>query len=269
MLHRLRRPLRRGVSPRPAREPGHSSARPAGPGNLALAKRSRVWLLDLDNTLHDSRPALLPRIDRDMTGYMMARLGLSEAEAGALRRHYWQRYGATLLGLVRHHGVDPADFLRATHRFPDMASLVRRNVRLRRALAQLPGRRVLVTNAPHHYARQVIGSLGVAPLIEAIVSIETMRVAGRIRPKPSVLLMRQIVARLRTHASRCVMVEDTLANLVSARSAGLSTVLVRSKGPDAFRDARGPRRHAGRSRIVDLQVQSFESIVRSPVRVRL
>ena len=267
MLHRLRRPLHRGVSPRPAPGLTHRGPRPPGVTvHQPAAKRSRVWLLDLDNTLHDSRPALLPRIDRDMTAFMMARLGLSELEAGALRRHYWQRYGATLLGLVRHHAVEPTDFLHATHRFPDMRALVRRNLRLRRALAQLPGRRVLVTNAPHHYARQVIGSLGISNLIEAIVSIETMRVAGRLRPKPSTALMRRIVARLRTQASRCVMVEDTLANLVSARSAGLSTVLV--TGRVDRRDPGAPRRHAGSARIVDLQVQSFERIVRSPVRAR-
>jgi len=267
MLHRLRRPLHRGVSPRPAPGPVQRGATYLGANaRQSAARRSRVWLLDLDNTLHDSRPVLLPRIDRDMTAFMMSRLGLSELEAGALRRHYWQRYGATLLGLVRHHSVEPTDFLHATHRFPDMRVLVRRNLRLRRALAQMPGRRVLVTNAPHHYARQVIGSLGISTLIEAIVSIEAMRVAGQLRPKPSTALMRRIVARLRTHASRCVMVEDTLANLVSARSAGLSTVLV--AGRTARRDPGAPRRHAGSARIVDLQVQSFERIVRSPVRAR-
>jgi putative hydrolase of the HAD superfamily len=267
MLHRLRRPLHRGMSPRPLYEAAHPFARQVVSASPAARRRARVWLLDLDNTLHDSRPLLLPRIDRDMTAYMMERLDLSEREAGALRRDYWQRYGATLLGLVRHHAVKPDEFLLATHRFPDMHRLVRRNQRLRRALAQLPGRRVLVTNAPHRYARQVLAALGVSALIEAIVSIETMQVAGRIRPKPSTLLMRRIVARLRTRASRCVMVEDTVANLVSARSAGLSTVLVARR--DAGRDPRAPRRYAGRSRIVDLQVQSFESIVRSPVRARI
>ena len=225
MLHRLRRPLRRHGSPRP---PGSSdpSKRPGSSPSPAGGRRDRIWLLDLDNTLHDSRSELLPRIDRAMTRYMMDRLELSESEAGVLRRHYWRHYGATLLGLVRHHDVDSGHFLAQTHQFPDMPRLVRRNLRLRRALRQLPGRRVLVTNAPHHYARQVLISLGVATMIESIVSIETMQVAGRIRPKPSIALMRRIVARLRTRAARCVMVEDTLANLVSARSAGLSTVFV-------------------------------------------
>ena len=42
--------------------------------------------------------------------YIRNHLGLSEADSNALRRRYWLRYGATLLGLVRHHGVSAAHF---------------------------------------------------------------------------------------------------------------------------------------------------------------
>lgn len=255
------------MSPRPA--PDRSTSRLRGPERPAAEgaprPRDRVWLLDLDNTLHDSRVHLLPRIDRAMTRYMMDHLALDEAAAGSLRRQYWTRFGATLLGLVRQHQVDPADFLRRTHQFPDMRALVRRDGRLRRALVRLPGRKILVTNAPHHYARQVIGSLGVAPLIEAIISIEAMSVAGRLRPKPSRALMHRLVARLRTHSSRCVMVEDTPANLRSARAARLSTVLVTGFTDRAPR-ASGATTMAGRARIVDLQVQSVDALARSRLR---
>ncbi len=267
---RLRRPLAIAASPRPiAAEAGRA---------LARVSRDRVWLLDLDNTLHDSSAHLLPRISREMTAFMMNRLALDQGAAAALREQYWKRYGATLLGLVAHHDIEPGDFLRATHLFPDMRQLVRRDPRLRQALARLPGRRVVVTNAPHHYARQVIGALGVAAMVEAIVSIETMRVAGRLRPKPSAALMRRIVARLRTHPGRCVLVEDSVENLASARAAGIGTVLVTGVAGRraALPDGRGalagraqtPRR-AGRTRIADLQVQSVPHLVRSPALRRL
>jgi hypothetical protein len=42
-----------------------------------------------------------------------------------LRRRYWQRYGATLLGLVRHHGVKAAHFLHQTHRLPGLEQRLR------------------------------------------------------------------------------------------------------------------------------------------------
>lgn len=265
---RLRRPLATAASPRLA----------AAVATDAASSRERVWLLDLDNTLHDSSRHLLPRISREMTAFMMNRLALDQGAAAALREQYWKRYGATLLGLVAHHDIEPRDFLRATHRFPDMRQLVRRDQRLRQALARLPGRRVVVTNAPHHYARQVIGALGVAAMVEAIVSIETMRVAGRLRPKPSAALMRRIVARLRTQAGRCVLVEDSVDNLASARAARIGTVLVtgvagRGDGMGAgLSRPSGPvraHRRAGSTRIADLQVQSISHLVRSPALKRL
>ena len=86
--------------------------------------RGRTWIFDLDNTLHDARAHVFPHIDRSMTAYLQESLGLDEAAAGNLRRHYWQRYGATLLGLIRHHDIDPHHFLRETHRVPALERLV-------------------------------------------------------------------------------------------------------------------------------------------------
>ena len=80
----------------------------------------RTWVFDLDNTLHDADPHIFPHINRSMTEYLQRELGLDEAAAGELRRHYWLRYGATLSGLQRHHGVKPAHFLSETHRLPGL-----------------------------------------------------------------------------------------------------------------------------------------------------
>ena len=71
----------------------------------------RAWIFDLDNTLHNAAPHIFPHINRAMNAYLQAHLGLDEAAAGELRRHYWHRYGATLLGLMRHHATDPKHFL--------------------------------------------------------------------------------------------------------------------------------------------------------------
>ncbi len=224
----------------------------------------RVWLLDLDNTLHDATLHAFPRINAAMASYVAELLGLPGDEADALRTHYWRRYGATLLGLVRHHGVDPGHFLRETHRFDDMPRLVRRDGRLRAALARLPGRRIVLTNAPAAYAAAVLAALGVAPLIHEVVSIEAMRFAGRIQPKPSRPMLRRLVARLRTEPARCVLLDDTPANLHSARAVGIRTVLVTGLGGRA---ATGKLRcHAGRGRRICLQVQSVTELPREAVR---
>jgi putative hydrolase of the HAD superfamily len=229
-------------------------------GPTAPRRAERVWLLDLDDTLHDAQPVIMPRIDAAMTDYVVRHLGLARDEASELRRGYWKRYGATLLGLVTHHPVDPHHYLRETHRFPDMHRLVRRRPALARALRQLPGRRIIVTNGPWHYARAVVRALGIAGSIEGIVPIEAMRFAGRFQPKPSRPMMRRLAARLRTRPSRCVLVDDAVGNLAGARAAGLRTVLA-----TALKEARKPapaRARAGSSRRVELQVQSVAQLSR-------
>jgi putative hydrolase of the HAD superfamily len=115
-----------------------------------------AWIFDLDNTLHNATPHIFPHINRAMTAYLQQHLHLDEAEAGALRRRYWQRYGATLLGLIKHHDTDPAHFLWHTHQFPDLKRMVVREPQLRHVLQRLRGRKYLFSNAPVHYARAAV-----------------------------------------------------------------------------------------------------------------
>jgi putative hydrolase of the HAD superfamily len=224
----------------------------------------RVWLIDLDNTLHDATREVFPRINEAMTQYLVRHLSLPREDADALRLHYWRRYGATLLGLVRHHGVDPHHFLRETHAFPDLHRIVRRDQRMVAALRRLPGRRILVTNSPLHYARRVVRALGVASQLDAIVPVEAMRFAGRYQPKPSRPMLRRLAARLGVPAARCVLVEDSFENLAAARAVGMSTVLVTGIG----HGHRHAAAHAQRplARRVNLRVRTFSQLPYKQIR---
>lgn len=193
-------------------------------------KRRRVWLLDLDNTLHDALAHVFPRINVAMTRYIERELNVLTPEAERLRTLYWQRYGATLLGLVRHHGIDADHFLHETHGMDDLHSVVRRDHRLVHLLQRLPGHRVLVTNAPRAYATVVVRALGIHRLLDDIVTIESMQFNGRLQPKPSRPMFRRLVARQRVHVSQCVLVEDSIENLRQAKAVGMQGVLVTGFG---------------------------------------
>ncbi len=185
-----------------------------------------TWLLDLDNTLHDAGADIMPRINRDMTAYVARTLDVSTAQASALRVQYWRRYGATLLGMIRHHAVDPHEFLRETHCFPDLHELVRRQHALVALLRRLPGRKILLTNAPRDYAHGVLKQLGITRILDRVICIEDMRFAGLWQPKPSVAMLRRLSANLRVDPRHCVLVEDSVENLRAARRCGMQTVWV-------------------------------------------
>ena len=207
----------------------------------------RIWVFDLDDTLHNASAHVFPHINRSMTSYLMTHLGLDEAAAGELRRHYWQRYGATLHGLMRHHGTDPKHFLHHTHKFPQLEAMVLKTRGLRHTLLRLRGRKVVFTNAPISYAEQVLRLLKIRDLFDVVFSIESTR----FQPKPAIQGFRRLLRRLRVTAARCVMVEDSLPALKTAKRLGMKTVYVNS-------GARKPS-------CVDLRIGSVLELLTTPL----
>lgn len=193
------------------------------------------WVFDLDNTLHNAAPHIFPHINRAMTAYVQEALGLDEKAASDLRHHYWMRYGATLLGLIRHHGTDPSHFLSQTHQFPDLERMLVREPQLRTTLRRLPGHKYVFSNAPVHYSRAVLRALNIADLFSDVFCIES----SRYRPKPHTAGFLRLARVNHLRLSRCIMVEDTLANLRTAKRLGMKTVWVSHTGrAPAYVDAR-------------------------------
>ncbi|MCW5613379.1 MAG: pyrimidine 5'-nucleotidase, partial [Rubrivivax sp.] len=224
-------------------------SRPAG-----APARPLVWLFDLDDTLHDASTATMPQLRESFGQYIQQHLQLSREESDALRSRYWQRYGATLLGLVRHHGVQAAHFLHHTHLLPGLEQRVRGHRHDLAALARLsrlPGRRYILTNAPAAYAARVLDVLGIAHLFDGLVSIEDMHMFGQLRPKPDARMLRRLVARLRVAPSQCVLVEDTLVHQKAAHGLGMKTVWMQRWLPGR------PWRHAGRPGYVTRRVRTL------------
>ena len=180
------------------------------------------WVFDLDNTLHNASPHIFPHINRSMTAYLQRHLRLSEEDAGKLRAHYWRSYGATLLGMMRHHGTDPVHFLRETHAFPDLSGMVVYERGLAAMLRRLPGRKLVLSNAPREYALAVLQLMGVASHFDALHCIESTGY----QPKPSLAAFRSLLRARGLIASRCIMVEDSRENLRPAKRLGMKTVWI-------------------------------------------
>jgi putative hydrolase of the HAD superfamily len=183
----------------------------------------RVWFFDLDNTLHDATNAAFGATNQAMTDYIVTHLKLSADEASLLRQHYWNHYGATLLGLVRHHGVKASHFLEETHRLPGLEQRLRTSAHDRAALKRLPGRKFILTNAPRSYALRVLTTLRLLDCFDGVLCIEDMTMFGHHRPKPDARMFRHVAARLKTLPHHCVLVEDTLEHQRSARRVGMKT----------------------------------------------
>ena len=210
----------------------------------------RVWIFDLDNTLHDARARIFPSMHEQINAYLRRNFGVDEAGANAMRQDFWRRYGTTLRGLMRHHGTDPRHFLAETHVFPELADMVVRENALKHALARLPGRKLVFSNAPRAYVEGVLRALRLGRFFDAVYTIEDTGYRG----KPS---LHGFHALLRNHdldPHRCAFIDDMLENLRAAHRLGMSTVWV----------------SAARRRVpyVDLRVRSITELPRLVFRYR-
>jgi len=180
-----------------------------------------ILLFDLDNTLYSSDRELFPLIDQRINRYMHEVVGIPLTQVDTLRRSYWQRYGVTMQGLMRHHGVDPEDYLSYVHDI-DVSSRLHPDPALREALSAVPLRKVVFTNSSRDHSERVLDALGLSSLFEEIFDI---RVANYL-PKPSPEPYHAVLERINIPASACIMVEDSPENLRTAKDLGMGTILV-------------------------------------------
>jgi putative hydrolase of the HAD superfamily len=186
---------------------------------------TKIWIFDLDDTLHNASAHIFPVMNQSMTQYIMDHLQINEDEAHALRKHYWRIYGATLKGLVHHHNTDPHHFLEQTHRLENLHEMVIQMKQLRHLIKSLSGRKLVFTNAPRGYAMRVLDLLGITDLFEIIFSVESTK----FHAKPSVRGFRALLNSINAKAENCIMLEDSLPALMTAKRLGMKTIWISKK----------------------------------------
>lgn len=186
------------------------------------AQRKRpIYLFDLDNTLFNANLHVFPRMNQHINAYLMCQLALDEVAANQLRLRYWRRYGSTLRGLMTQHTVDPLDYLTQVH--PEtLVHEIGPDRGLRQMLLALPGRKFVFTNSLRSHAERVLIRLGVSDLFEDIFDV----VATGFHGKPQIEAYRRVLRHIRVPARHCIMVEDTLENLQTAKRLGMGTVYI-------------------------------------------
>ena len=193
-------------------------------------KRIDTWIFDLDNTLYPMGGAVQSQMDERITAYVVRETGLSAEEAYTLQRKYLDEQGTTLAGLMSHHGVDPYHFLEEVH---DVSlDSVSPDPALYTALARLPGRRLVFTNASAGHAERVLAKLGYADLFEHVFHLE----AADLTPKPQAAAYDALIRLHGVTPRSAAFFEDTERNLAPAAGLGMATVLV---GPHAATSTAG------------------------------
>lgn len=188
------------------------------------------WIFDLDNTLYSPSAKLFELIDVRMREFIMRLLGVDEGEAHRVQKDYFHRYGTTMAGLIRHHGIAPEDFLVDVHAIA--LDRIAPDPRLRAGLERLPGRRSIYTNADADYAARVLDARGLSDLFDDICDIRVTQYL----PKPVPDAYDIMIQYLAADPHRSIFFEDMARNLTPAKALGMTTVWLDNGSESGHRD---------------------------------
>src|SRR5262249_53095332 len=181
-----------------------------------------AWLFDLDNTLYPARCNLFAQIDVRIGRYIADCLKVDLDEARRMQKQYWRDHGTSMRGMMSLHGVDPRHYLDYVHDID--YSPVPPAPELEKALAALPGRKIIFTAGGGRPAVEVMGRLGGAHHFDAIFFV----VSREYRPKPHQSVYDKLVVKHGVDPSRAAMCDDIVVNLKPAADMGMRTVWIRT-----------------------------------------
>jgi len=180
----------------------------------------RDWIFDLDNCLYPASTGLFDLIDERMMSFIQRLLDCGPEEATRVQKAHFHEHGTTLAGLMKEHGVAPDDFLGDVHDIP--LDRLDANPRLERALARLPGRKLIFTNGDAPYARRVLERIGIHHHFDELHDIR----ASAYKPKPDPSGYALLCDRFGIDPQHALLADDMIQNLQPAKALGITTVWV-------------------------------------------
>lgn len=179
-------------------------------------------LFDLDDTLYPSNTGIMDAIGARMVQYMIVKLGVPALKADEERERLFHLYGTTRRGLQAEYHIDEADFMDYVHDIP-LDQYLSKNQILSQVLASLPQRKMILTNADSAHALRILNTLGIQDYFERIIDIHSIQ--PWCKPQKEAFIKALEVAEI-IHPRKCVMIDDSHRNLVSAHELGVYTVQV-------------------------------------------
>ncbi|HEY4509494.1 MAG TPA: HAD-IA family hydrolase [Candidatus Paceibacterota bacterium] len=208
-----------------------------------------LWVFDNDGTLYDDRLAHL-EFAKQLSWYLAWRLGLwQEEEQASLLKRIKLVYQTSSSVIALKYELDCAikEVIEETYMRLDLDScqIPKEDSKRYNALAQIKGRKVVLTNNPSAFARKVLNRVGLAAHFDDIVGMEETGLI--LKPDPEAFIA---VMRRHPDATRVFLCDDSLENLDAAVALGWKTVWYQ---PDRDID-QGDRTH--------LVAHSFEEVAR-------
>ena len=186
-----------------------------------------TFFFDLDETLYPHNSGVWEAIAGRITRYMTERMDLQPEQVVSIREKYFREYGTTLRGLQANQAVDMDDYLAFVHDVP-LDRYIHPDPAVHAAIAGIPARKFIFTNADTNHAGRVLEAVGLQGLFDGIIDVHSM--APFCKPMPEAFEL-ALKAAGNPERNTCVLLDDQMRITRAARSLGMYTILVGKDTP--------------------------------------
>lgn len=217
--------------------------------NYGLRRKPLAIFFDCDDCLYFDDWKTANRLTHKIDEYCVQNLGLPKGKAYEL----YKNYGTCLKGLLAEDYLDKKDidtFLEAVH---DIPLDLQKDNELRSMLLELDPTipKFIFTASVWHHAQRCLKKLGIDDLfpVERIIDCKCCDLETKHSPHS---FQRAMAIAGVKDGTRCLLLDDSLSNLESARRQGWQKVLVGKEGRDCGKPISSP--HA------ELQIESIHKL---------
>jgi pyrimidine 5'-nucleotidase len=185
-------------------------------------------ILDNDGTLYKLEPKLREDIIQSMVSYLSNKLGISEKEAGSLRKRLIKKYDVESTEFVfeKEYNIPYDEFVKSTYLSVDVKNRgIKYNKKLRDLLQKIKLPKSVLTNNPSEFARKILGSLGVEELFENVIG--SREIAYKLKPSSEAFL--RAIEVTDYDPKKTMFVDDIPKFHCAAKELGMTTVLIGSE----------------------------------------
>lgn len=186
--------------------------------------------IDLDQTIYPASSGIWEDVAGRIHTYLQEQLGLTPEEAIDRRVYYYQEFGTTLRGLQHETEVDPISFMQFIHDVP-VEKQIPPDPELPGLLSSISIPKYIFTNASMDHAKRILKHLAVDECFDDIIDIIRLGYANK--PYPAAYKLALEIAG-NPDPGTCVLVDDSLVNLKTASTFGMTTVHVGADHDDRF-----------------------------------
>jgi putative hydrolase of the HAD superfamily len=179
----------------------------------------KYLILDLDETLYSKRCGLVECIDGQIEDFIRQKLQLSVEETKMMRRDYYHKYGTTLSGMIVNYGISPVEYIQQVFQI-NLEDYIKPDPKLASILTEINLKKVVFSNSPLEYVEKVLKILGIYNQFHKIYDIQFNNFMG----KPNLDSFCKVLEDLNTSGSNCIMVDDSLVNVLMAKKLGMATI---------------------------------------------